>query len=138
MAGTFGLYRQVAEADTIVEDDGRNVSVQPGDRVFVSCVSAARDAKIFPEPDKVNPKRPLDSYIHYGAGPHECLGRDISQVALVELFRAIFRKPGLRRVPGGQGELKKVPRPGGFYAYMTEDWSSIWPFPTTMKVTWDN
>lgn len=137
MAGTFGLYRKAATTDTITEDDGRQIPVNAGDRVFVSFVSAAKDPKHFPEPDIVNPKRPLDSYIHYGAGPHACLGRDVSQVALTELFRAVFRKKGLRRVQGPQGELKKVPRPGGFYVYLTEDWGSVWPFPTTMKVTWD-
>lgn len=137
MAGTFGLYRKAAAVDTITEDDGRQVQVQPGDRVFCSFVSAAQDAKHFPEPKTVNPRRPLDSYIHYGDGPHACLGRNISQVALTELFRAVFRKKGLRRVPGPQGLLKKVPRPGGFYVYLTEDWGSIWPFPTTMKVMWD-
>lgn len=39
LAGTFGSYREVAVADTIVEDDGREVPVTPGDRVFVSFVS---------------------------------------------------------------------------------------------------
>ena len=38
LAGTFGSYREVAAADTIKEDDGREVSVKPGDRVFVSFV----------------------------------------------------------------------------------------------------
>ncbi|RSL65910.1 hypothetical protein CEP54_004049 [Fusarium duplospermum] len=137
MAGTFGLYRKAESADVIEEDNGERVQVKAGDRVFVSFVSAAKDPKIFPNPEVVDPRRPLESYIHYGTGPHECLGRNISQVALTELFRALFRKKGLRRVAGAQGELKKVPRPGGFYVYMTEDWGSIWPFPTSMKVTWD-
>ncbi|KAH6966960.1 heme peroxidase [Fusarium venenatum] len=131
MAGTFGLYREATTADVIQEDDGREVPVKAGDRVFVSFVTAAKDPNIFPNPEEVDPRRPLDSYIHYGVGPHACLGRDISQVALTELFRALFRKKGLRRVAGAQGELKKVPRPGGFFVYMTEDWGSIWPFPTT-------
>jgi cytochrome P450 len=85
----------------------------------------------------VNPRRPLDAYIHYGAGPHACLGRDVSQVAITELFRAVFRLKNLRRAPGPQGELKKVPRPGGFVVYMREDWGSLFPFPTTMKVMYD-
>lgn len=39
LAGTFGSYREVATSDTIKEDDGREVPVKPGDRVFVSFVS---------------------------------------------------------------------------------------------------
>jgi cytochrome P450 len=100
-------------------------------------VDANKDSEMFPDPLLVNPKRPLESYLHYGKGPHACLGRDASQVALTELFRAVFRRKNLRRVPGSQGELKKVPRPGGFFVYMTEDWGRMTPFPVSMKVMWD-
>jgi hypothetical protein len=54
------------------------------------------------------------------------------------MFRAVFKLKNLRRAPGLQGELKKVPRPGGFFVYMREDWGSLWPFPTSMKVMWDD
>lgn len=137
MAGTFGLYRKAAADDIITEDDGTKVNVRAGDRVFVSFVSAAKDPAHFPDPERVDPSRPRDAYIHYGKGPHACLGRDVSEVALTELFRAVFRKKGLKRAAGPQGELKKVPRPGNFSVYLTEDWGTIFPFPTTMKVTWD-
>lgn len=138
MAGTFGLYREAVQGDTITEDDGRRVPVDAGDRVFVSFVSAAKDPLHFPNPDIVDPRRPLESYIHYGAGPHTCLGKEVSQVAITELFRAVFRLKGLRRVAGPQGELKKVPRPGGFAVYMSEDWGGLTPFPASMKVAWDS
>ena len=39
LAGTFGSYREAAVADTIIEDDGHEVHVRAGDRVFVSFVS---------------------------------------------------------------------------------------------------
>ena len=41
LAGTFGSYRQAAVGGTVREDDGREVQVQPGDRVFVSFVSVS-------------------------------------------------------------------------------------------------
>lgn len=137
MAGTFGSYREAAADDVIVEDDGRRVEVKKGDRVFVSFVGAARDPKRFPAPDKVDPRRPLEAYIHYGLGPHACLGREASQVALTEMFRALFKRRNVRRQPGPLGALKKVPRPGGFFVYMREDLSGLWPFPCSMKVMWD-
>lgn len=58
-------------------------------------------------------------------------------MALTEMFRALFRLPGLRRAPGAQGELKKVQCPGGYSAYLREDWGSLWPFPVSMKLMWD-
>ncbi|KAL5627788.1 hypothetical protein BROUX41_002536 [Berkeleyomyces rouxiae] len=137
LAGTFGAYREATVANTVIEDDGRQVRVKAGDRVFVSFVGAARDPNHFPNPNAVDPRRPLDSYIHYGKGPHACLGRGASQAAITELFRALFKRRNLRRVPGPQGMLKKVPRAGGFYVYVDENWSQMTPFPQTMKIMWD-
>lgn len=92
-------------------------------------VQANRDPKVFPNPDEVRLDRPMDAYIHYGVGPHTCLGKDASKVALTAMLRVVGGLQNLRRAPGPQGELKKVPRPGGFYTYMREDWSSYFPFP---------
>ncbi|KAK8076499.1 hypothetical protein PG994_003771 [Apiospora phragmitis] len=138
LAGTFGSYRQAASDDVIHEDDGRDVDVKSGDRVFVSFVGAAKDVNHFPNPEEVNPRRPLDAYIHFGLGPHACLGRNAAQAALTEMFRAVFKLRNVRRAPGPQGELKKVPRPGGFYVYMREDRGAYFPFPCTMKICYDN
>ena len=137
MSGASALYREAGAADIITEDDGRQTTIRPGDHVFVSFAAACKDPVHFPEPDQVNPSRPMSSYTHYGAGPLASLTRDISEVALVEMFRALFRKKGLRRLAGAQGELKKVVEADGTVAYMSEDWGSTWPFPTSMKVTWD-
>ncbi|KJZ77639.1 hypothetical protein HIM_02816 [Hirsutella minnesotensis 3608] len=137
LSGPPGFCRKAAAADSFAEEDGSQVNIRAGDRVYVSFDSAARDAIHFPNPEAVNPRRPIDSYVHYGAEPLSSLGRDVSQVALVELFRALFRKKGVRRVAGPQGTLKKVPGPGGFGVFMTEDWGGFWPFPTSMKVMWD-
>ncbi|KAH7062119.1 fatty acid oxygenase [Macrophomina phaseolina] len=138
--GTFGSYRVAANATTIVDGrggDARRVSVKPGDKVFVSFVGAARDPIVFPEPDEVRLDRPLETYIHYGEGPHTCLGRDASMVALTAMLKVVGSLDGLRRAPGPKGQLKKIPREGGFYVYMREDHGSYFPFPLTMQVCWD-
>ena len=134
--GTFGSYRK-STISTTVEEDGRVIQIKPGDKVFVSFVSAARDPKVFPEPNQVRLDRPLDSYIHYGIGAHTCLGKDASQVALTAMLRVVAKLRSLRRAPGAQGQLKKVPRAGGFYVYMREDHGSYFVFPLTMKVHYD-
>lgn len=71
----------------------------------------------------------MDSYIQYGLGPHTCLGKEASKVALTAMLRVVGRLENLRRAPGPQGQLKKVPRAGGFYVYMREDYTSYFPFP---------
>lgn len=94
-------------------------------------MGANRDPKVFPNPNEVNPDRPLESYIHYGVGPHRCLGEDASRVALTAMLKTVGRLQNLRRAPGPQGSMKKIPRPGGFYIYMTENHGSYFPFPTS-------
>ena len=79
----------------------------------------------------------MDSYIHYGWGPHKCLGLDASKLAMTTMLKTVGKLDNLRRAPGPQGELKKVVVPGGYTMYLTEDGSSYWPFPATMKVQWD-
>ena len=132
--GTFGSYREATVHDTI-DDGGRQVRVAPGDKVFCSFVEANHEPQHFPDPETVRLDRPLDSYIHYGAGPHTCLGRDASRVALTAMLKTVGKLDGLRRAPGLQGQLKKIPRPGGFYGYMRSDWGGYWPFPTSKSFT---
>lgn len=134
--GTFGSYRKATRSMT-VDDGGRQVPIQAGDKVFCSFVGAAREPKVFPDPDTVRLDRPLESYIHYGVGPHTCLGKDVSQVALTAMLKVVGGLDNLRRAPGPAGQLKKIPRPGGFYIYMRSDWGSYFPFPTTMKINFD-
>ncbi|EMC96034.1 hypothetical protein BAUCODRAFT_34798 [Baudoinia panamericana UAMH 10762] len=136
--GTFGGYREVAAQMTIDDTNFQGyVDVKPGDKVFVSFVKASRDPSVFPNPDEVRLDRDMDSYIHYGKGPHECLGEDASKVALTAMLRTVARLDNLRPAPGPQGVLKKVDRPLGFYAYMTEDWGKYFPFPTTWRLHYD-
>ena len=128
--GTFASYR-TATVSTTIDDDEKQVPVKPGDKVFCSFVSANRDPEQYPDPDKVKVDRPLEAYIHYGIGDHTCLGRDASRVALTAMLKTIGKLKNLRRAPGPQGYLKTVPRPGGFYVYMTENQGSYFPFPTS-------
>ncbi|KAK7739760.1 hypothetical protein SLS53_005730 [Cytospora paraplurivora] len=158
IAGCPGTYREASASDTINEDDSQSIPVREGDRIFVNSVrtlchffiathseqrlignqaSTSRDASRFPSPETVNPKRPLDSYSHYGLDLYTPWGNAVTHSALTEMFRAVFSKKNLRRAPGPQGELKIVNRGDGLTTYLTEDWSTITPIPTSMKVCWD-
>ncbi|KAI9804221.1 MAG: hypothetical protein M1825_001623 [Sarcosagium campestre] len=136
LSGAFGAYREVVNAAT-VEEKGKPLHLKPGERVLISFNDIARDPAVFPSPNELRLDRPLDSYIHYGAGPHECLGKGISFVALTAMLRSVARLKNLRRAPGPQGRLKAVSKPGGWIIYMREDWSDYFPFPTTMRVQFD-
>jgi linoleate 8R-lipoxygenase / 9,12-octadecadienoate 8-hydroperoxide 8R-isomerase len=79
----------------------------------------------------------MELYMHFGFGPHQCLGYGMSRIALTTMLKVVGRLDNLRRAPGAQGQLKKVLGPGGIPLYMTEDLSSYSPFPSTMKIQWD-
>lgn len=151
LTATVGLFRYFKPASGTnaisVSDGDIEVVVPAGRRVLADLIVASRDPLVFPDPNEVKLDRPLDSYIHYGIGPHQCVGNHASIVAMTAMFKVVFGLKGLRRAqgsgPGGrwygesQGELKKIPGPYGLTLYMTADQSSFYPFPTTMKVEWD-
>lgn len=86
----------------------------------------------------VNPSRPVTSYLYPDFGSSSLLGKEVFHIALTEMFRAVFQKRNLRRTPGPQGELKRIiTSDGSSGMYLSEDWSSVSPLPTSMRVCWD-
>ncbi|EDN03804.1 hypothetical protein HCAG_01669 [Histoplasma mississippiense (nom. inval.)] len=136
LRATVGVYREVVTQSTI-KDGVKTLSLKPGDRVACNFAKASMDPKKFPEPDKVDLTRDLDSYIHFGQGPHKCLGFGICNAALSTMLKTVGKLENLRRAPGPQGELRRIPGPGGISKYLVVDYTSYFPFPTTMKVQWD-
>ncbi|KAL2163210.1 hypothetical protein VTH06DRAFT_5266 [Thermothelomyces fergusii] len=135
LSGSTKLHFEATTADSLPAEDGTQVQVQPGDRIAIA--SAA------PSSSQVDPSRPRDSYVHLAGLPNSSfLGtRAIADAALTEMFRAAFRRPGVRRAPGPQGELKRVVGVGGAgpgaVEYLREDWGAKGAWPVTMKVCWD-
>ncbi|KAJ5439701.1 Linoleate 10R-lipoxygenase [Penicillium daleae] len=134
--GTFGAYRQAQNAVT-VEENGKTIEIQPGNKIFASFVQANHDPSIFPEPNEVNLDRPLTSYINYGQGPSTGFGQEITKISLVAMLRVVGRLENLRRAMGAQGQLKKIPQEGGYYVYLRQDGTSYFPFPMSLKLHWD-
>jgi hypothetical protein len=136
----FGLVRVAAEGGTI-QDDQKTVMYEQGDYIYTDFVSAGRDDKVFLKtPNEIDINRKansdLDPYIHHGIGSHACIGRQITEVALAVQLGLFAKLKNLQRLPGQAGELKyttntPLKNPGSIRVYMTEDWSSWWPFPTS-------
>lgn len=95
------------------------------------------DPAVFPNPTKVDLTRSLGSYIHFGYGPHTCLGAEMCNLALTSMLKVFCQLEALRRTPGPQGQLKTAPGPAGLTLYMPEDQSRYSPFPVSMKIQWD-
>lgn len=137
--GETGVFRYVAKPVTIKDGD-KTYNFKPGDKVMVNLRAASHDPKAFPDPEKVVLNRPIDSYIHLGMGPHQCLGWRMTRVALTAMLKVIGRLDGLQAAKGNQGLVKKVLKdfPGAanevpddwkYHAFLTENWDQYWPFP---------
>jgi linoleate 10R-lipoxygenase len=94
-------------------------------------VGANVDPVAYPNPKEIKLDRPESSYVNYGWGPHICIGQEINIVANTAILRAFARLPHLKRAPGPQGELKYVIKNNVIKAFLQEDWSNYWFFPTS-------
>jgi len=145
--GETGVFRYVAKEVTI-DDMGKPVTFHPGDVVMVNLRSASHDAAEFPEPKKLDLTRPVESYIHLGAGAHTCLGLPMMRVALTTMLKTIGKLEKLRPAPGPQGRVHKIlkgfgegvelPEEWSYHAYLTESHDMFFPFPCSLKVNWDD
>ncbi|KAJ5949253.1 Psi-producing oxygenase A [Penicillium verhagenii] len=133
---TVALPREVVKP-TVVEDNGEKVTLKTGQQVICNLVAASHDAEAFPDPETVRLDRDLSQYAHFGFGPHQCIGLEACQVALPTMLRVLGQLNNLRRAPGPQGQLKKIPGIGGITMYMDGEQSAYSPYPSTMKVQWD-
>jgi cytochrome P450 len=92
------VWRRQAKRDTTVG----GVPIPEGAKLFLWLAATGRDASMFPEPERFDPRRAnAKKTLAFGKGIHYCIGAALgkleAQVALEELTR---RWPGLRLVPG--------------------------------------
>jgi steroid delta-isomerase-like uncharacterized protein len=84
----------------------RATAIPAGTLVYAANGSAMMDAQELERPEEFRLDRPPHHYLHFGWGLHQCLGKYISQVQIVELVKALLRLPGLRRAEGSEGRIR--------------------------------
>ena len=151
MVGKSGCQKNTI-TDTTSPLGPQTHKFKKGDPLLINLKAASRDPTIFPNPDTVDLTRPLDSYIHLGHGPHQCLGLPMTRVALTAMLKVIARLENLQAAPmalgGGAdssvassvkkvvreftpGDLARIPESWHYHAYLTEDWDMFFPLPTS-------
>lgn len=88
------------------------------------------DPQAFPDPEEVKLDRPLNSYLAFGDGPHQCFGREIGLSYLVGVVKYVTSLKNVRPAAGGMGVLKTIKQGGSVY-YLSEDWSSFTPYASS-------
>lgn len=143
--------------DVSIQDGKQVKHLKKGEKLFMNMYTASHDAEGFECPSEFRLDRPVESYIQFGVGPHQCLGLPMATTALTAVLKVVARLPQLRPAIGPQGHVKKVPSPiTGYSSYLTEAWDGYLPFPcckslkvlscpkvvlipkTALKVNWDD
>lgn len=88
------------------------------------------DPEAFPDPGELKLDRPLNSYLTFGDGPHQCFGRELALTYLVGVVKYVTSLKNIRPASGGMGVLKTIKQHGTLY-YLSEDWSSFSPYASS-------
>lgn len=79
--------------------------IPAGTLVLVGTRSAMQDGDVLPEPQTIRLDRPAWAYMHFGSGPHVCLGKYVGMMLVPAVLKQLLRLPKLRRADGPAGKL---------------------------------
>jgi cytochrome P450 len=95
------LVRYCARATEIGAPGPHTTEVPAGAMVVVAPVTAMFDLSVTERPEMFRVGRPPQSYLHFGAGQHRCIGEWLAGGALPAMFGALCELPGfLDTAPG--------------------------------------
>lgn len=116
------VFRLTAQDSVVAGGTARETRVPKGKVVLPLLQSAMFDPELFPHPQQFDSTRPFESYMHFGWGSHECLGKYVGMVLIPEMLRQLLLRPGLK--PDAELDFGGTPYPqhylmswnGGGYA----------------------
>ncbi len=73
--------------------------------VMASTRSAMHDPTRVGDPGRYRAGREVETYLHFGIGPHRCLGEPFARELLVSALTVLVRQPRLARTSGPRGRL---------------------------------
>lgn len=81
--------------------DFHGVRMRKGDNVSCPTMLAGRDEREFPEPHRIDFRRPSPRHITFSAGPHRCIGSHLARRELkIAIEEWLTRLPEFRLKPG--------------------------------------
>ncbi|MEV0681201.1 cytochrome P450 [Actinosynnema sp. NPDC050436] len=83
--------------------------IKKGDNVTISIPAANRDPNRFPDPDRLDVRRPASGHVAFGHGVHQCLGQQLARIEMRVGYNALIREfPHLRlAVPASEVPMRK-------------------------------
>ncbi|MEP9355165.1 cytochrome P450 [Xanthobacter sp. KR7-65] len=87
------MFREASQTITIAQGTEREKVIGTGTVVLPLSLSAMFDPDFVPEPEVFKPDRPFHTYLHFGYGHHECLGRYVGGVMIPEIVKRVLLRP---------------------------------------------
>lgn len=91
------MIARVCERDHALPD---GTVIPAGSLVLAAVASAMFDEAAVEEPEAFRLDRPIHTYLHFGHGPHACLGVHPGAAVICEVARRLLRRPGVRLLDG--------------------------------------
>ncbi len=98
------ILRYCKNGAVIGKGSGHERFIPPKTTVYAATLSAMFDPQVVSNPDEFDPERKTE-FMHFGYGPHICLGRYVSEVTIPEMIAGLLRLKNLRRAPGPAGRI---------------------------------
>ncbi|SEH91819.1 Cytochrome P450 [Methylobacterium sp. 275MFSha3.1] len=90
------MFRQAETDHVLGRGSPAESRIAKGRVVLPLSLSAMFDATGVPDPDRFDPARPEQTYLHFGRGHHECLGRYVAGAMVPEIVRRILLRDAVR------------------------------------------
>ncbi|EDN96731.1 hypothetical protein SS1G_01657 [Sclerotinia sclerotiorum 1980 UF-70] len=106
--GNVALLRLYSPSQTTSQtptstSPSKSTTYTPGTVYLLNLPLAQHDPTAFPDPETVKLDRNLNSYLTFGQGRHECLGKNAALMGMLRVFRIIIGLKGLRLDVGKNG-----------------------------------
>ncbi len=98
------LLRQCLQDYVLARGTERETIIPAKTLVLAANGAAMLDRTMLPDPETLRIDRPMNHYLHFGWGRHECLGRYVNEVQIVEIVKSLLTRRNLRRAPGDDGQ----------------------------------
>ncbi len=118
------IFRRAARDTKIAAGHFRARKIPKDTMVLAANLSAMFDPMKIEAPESFRADRPWGEYILWGYGMHGCFGAAINRAVLPAILRPLFKKPGLRRAPGEDGQINTGDPPTQFPTHFVVEWEA--------------
>ena len=100
----FWPHNPIVQRQAANDTEIAGKKIKAGTRVICFTLAAMHDPGAFPYPEKADPQRPPENYLHFGGGLHPCAGRAVNGMQIPLLVERLLRRdPAIKEAVSFEG-----------------------------------